>query len=38
MQIELKMEARDCPTLNMNAKENYLLSQSLNPLNADIKI
>ncbi len=23
------MEAGDCPTLNMNAKENYLLSQSL---------
>ncbi len=29
MQIGLKMEAGDCPTLNMNAKENYLLSQSL---------
>ncbi len=29
MQIELKMEAGDCPTLNMNAMENYLLSQSL---------
>ncbi len=27
--IRLKMEAGDCPTLNMNAKENYLLSQSL---------
>ncbi len=24
-----KMEAGDCPTLNMNAMENYLLSQSL---------
>ncbi len=24
------MEAGDCPTLNMNAKENYLFSQSLN--------
>ncbi len=23
------MEAGDCPTLNMNAMENYLLSQSL---------
>ncbi len=29
MQIGLKMEARDCPTLNMNAMENYLLSHSL---------
>ena len=29
MQIGLKMEAGDCPTLNMNAMENYLLSQSL---------
>ena len=29
MQIRLKMEAGDCPTLNMNAMENYLLSQSL---------
>ncbi len=29
MQMGLKMEAGDCPTLNMNAKENYLLSQSL---------
>ncbi len=29
MQIGLKMEAGDCPTLNMDAKENYLLSQSL---------
>ncbi len=25
MQIGLKMEAGDCPTLNMNAKENHLL-------------
>ncbi len=31
MQIGLKMEAGDCPTLNMNAKENYLLSHSLMP-------
>ena len=29
MQIGLKMEAGDCPTLNMNAMEIYLLSQSL---------
>ncbi len=29
MQIGLKMEAGDCPTLNMNAMENYLLSHSL---------
>ncbi len=29
MQIELKMEAGDCPTLNMNAMENDLLSHSL---------
>ncbi len=29
MQIGLKMEAGDCPTLNMNTIENYLLSQSL---------
>ncbi len=29
MQIGLKMEAGDCRTLNMNAKENYLLSHSL---------
>ncbi len=26
------MESGDCPTLNMNAKENYLFSQSLNLL------
>ncbi len=32
MQIGLKMEAGDCPTLNMNAMENYLLSHSLMPL------
>ncbi len=32
MQIGLKMEAGDCPTLNMNAMENYLLSQSLTEL------
>ncbi len=30
IQIGLKMEAGDCPTLNMNAMENYLLSHSLN--------
>ncbi len=30
MQIGLKMEAGDCPTLNMNAMENDLLSHSLN--------
>ncbi len=30
MQIGLKMEAENCPTLNMNAMENYLLSHSLN--------
>ena len=29
MQIGLKLEAGDCPTLNMNAMENYLLSHSL---------
>ncbi len=29
MQIGLKVEAGDCPTLNMNAMEIYLLSQSL---------
>ncbi len=29
MQIRPKMEAGDCPTLNMNAMENYLLSHSL---------
>ncbi len=29
MPIGLKMEAGDCPTLNMNAMENYLLSHSL---------
>ncbi len=29
MQIGLKMEAGDCPTLNMNAMEDYLLSHSL---------
>ncbi len=29
MQIGPKMEAGDCPTLNMNAMENYLLSHSL---------
>ncbi len=30
MQIRLKMEAGDCPMLNVNAMENYLLSHSLN--------
>ena len=29
MQIGLKTEAGDCPTSNMNAMENYLLSQTL---------
>ncbi len=29
MQFGLKMKAVDCPTLNMNAMENYLLSHSL---------
>ncbi len=29
MQIRQKMEAGDCPTLNMNAMENYLLGHSL---------
>ncbi len=29
MQIGQKMEAGDCPTSNMNAMENYLLSQTL---------
>ncbi len=28
-QIGLKMEAGDCPSLNMNAMHNYLLSHSL---------
>ncbi len=32
MQIGLKMEAADRPTLNMNAMENYLLSHSLKQL------
>ncbi len=36
MQIGLKMEAGDCPTLNMNAMENYLLSHSLNALTAKV--
>ncbi len=31
-QIELNMEAGNCPTLNMNAMHNYLLSHSLNIL------
>ena len=29
MQIRLKMEAGDCPPLNMNAMRNYLLRHSL---------
>ncbi len=29
MQIRLKMEEGNCPTLNMNAMHNYLLSHSL---------
>ncbi len=38
MQIGLKMEAGDCPKLNMNAMENYLLSHSLNVLDQTLRV